>query len=100
MVGNKLIMIEKQDGKKFFLKISEQKEIKKFVETMNLKMQIVKSKEIKGLSKDEFAVAFCDQSYKTPDSSFVIMNPVKNISTLSVRGKRKKSNPNSFQQEF
>jgi membrane-bound lytic murein transglycosylase MltF len=97
MPERKLIMLEKKDGKKFFIKISDQKEIKKFAETMNLKMQIVKSKEIEGLDKDEFAIAFCNQSYKTPDSPFVMMSPVKNSSSISIKGKRKKSNPNSFE---
>jgi hypothetical protein len=91
MIEHKLIMLEKQDGKKFFIKLSEQKEIKHFAEIMNLKIQYIKSKEINGLNKDEFVQAFCNQSYKTPDLSFEIISPVKKMSTLSIKGKRKKN---------
>jgi hypothetical protein len=85
------IMLEDNDGKKYFCKINNLAELIEFAKNVNMKIYYVKSSKVKALSMASLAKAYCNQNYKTPTEEYEVVSPVgeKKRKGLSVRTKSK-----------
>ena len=82
------IMLQGDDGRKYFCKKKHLEEIAEFANNLNIKMYYVKSKKIKALTMTGLARAFCSQNYVNNTDEYVVVSPVKPIvkrKGLSVR---------------
>ncbi len=81
-----LVMLENQNGKKFFVEKKNIKLLENFIKIFNLKVTYVKSNKIKPLDIKELSVAFCDQDYICEENDYRVV-PSKQRTTLSIKGK-------------